>query len=257
MPANHSRQPKGGMLAVVVLLLILVTRTLWHNRNLPATSSAEFAVSHDFEQVWKWSSTTYVGGAEKAHWSFRWDGGAKADGIERLAEALGFTLSTGLDGDAPVDITATNDADRLKLWVRSKPAGQLGDSSKMPYELVLLLDTARGSDSKSIADEVHKVENAAIAAGLLLQGGFTVRGEMVQADAPDRIAAAAGATEVEAYDDSHTSSLTYYSKSLQSGVQSGATKVNLQIAGALTTGEAARELIIGVPLITGDYTEQK
>ncbi|AZN43172.1 YwmB family TATA-box binding protein [Paenibacillus albus] len=257
MPAKYRRQSQGGILAVVLLLLSLVTWTLWHNRHVPVTSSGDLAVSHDFEQVWKWSNTSYVGGAGMAHWSFRWDGGAKAEGIERLAAALGFTLATGLNGDAPVDITATNDTDRLKLWVRSKPVGQLGDTADKPYELVLLLDTVRGTDDKKIADEVKKVENAAIAAGLLLQGGFTVRGEMVQANAPDRIAAAAGAAELEAYDDSHTSSLTYYSESLQSGVQSGAAKVNLQIAGALTTGQAARELIIGVPLITGDYTEQE
>ncbi|REE87499.1 TATA-box binding protein [Paenibacillus taihuensis] len=258
MQSYRRRQSRGGMLAVVIFLLILVGFTVWHNRNIPASSGTTLALSHDFEQVWQWSSDSYAGGAEGAHWSFRWDGGGKAEGIEQLAASLGFALPSSLDGDAPVDITATNDADRLKLWVRSKPAGQLdGDSSNSPYELVLLLDTVRGTGNKEISEEVEKVEHAAIDAGLLVQGGFTVRGEMVQADAPDRLAAIAKAKEIEAYDDSHTSSLTYYSESLKSGVQSGAEKVNLQIANALTTGTTARELIIGVPLITGDYTEQQ
>lgn len=258
MQSYRRRQPRGGMLAVIIFLLILVGFTVWHNRNIPASSNTELTVSHDFEQVWQWSSTSYVGGAEGAHWSFRWDGEGNAEGTRQLADALGFTLPSRLDGDAPVDITATNAADRLKLWVRTKPAGQLsGNSSESPYELILLLDTARGSESKAISDEVEKVERAAIAAGLLMQGGFTVRGEMLQVDAPDRLAAQAAAKEVEAYDDTHTSSLTYYSESLRSGVQSGAAKVNLQIASALTTGSTGRELIIGVPLITGDYTDQQ
>jgi hypothetical protein len=67
----------------------------------------------------------------------------------------------------------------------------------------------------------------------------------------------AAAKRVEGYDDGRTSSITYYTLKLGTQADSGGRKVNLQIAVTRPDAGADAELVLGVPLITGDYSVQE
>ena len=182
----------------------------------------------------------------------------KPEGSESFAAGLGFELGDRLaDGTKPVDVVASDPAYKMTLWIHSRPPAD-GDQAESPalYDIVLLLDAAKNEERQTLADAIGTVERHVAETDLELRGGFTVKGTAEREGARDRIAKAASAGEAEAYDDGHTSSLTYYSAALGSKVQSASKAVNLQIAETSSAAGKGPELIIGVPLITGDYTMQ-
>ncbi|RAP76966.1 YwmB family TATA-box binding protein [Paenibacillus montanisoli] len=250
---RQKRTPNWGIIIAALILLAAGCWTVYAGKTKSSNTAAGERLLHDFEAVYAWSGSEYIGGAEGAHWSFRWDGRADRKEAEQLAASLGFTLSSGLDEDEPVDIMAANDAERMKLWIHSR-SDAFDPAGAKPYELILLLDLGAGSARSEMEEALGRIGRAA--EDLDIRAGFTVRGAPIREGGAARLAEAASAQEVEAYDDGHTQSLTYFSKLLQSSVQSGDAKVNLQLAESAGAGGESSELIIGVPLITGDYTLQ-
>lgn len=149
---------------------------------------------------------------------------------------------------------------KLKIWIH-RPS-QTGDPEAAmsaeeleaaPSDLVILFEPESGSAYNSIVESLARVEET-LEAYDTITGSFSVRGVPIQAGAATRIAQEVSARQQESYYDGHTKSVTYWSSKLNAQVESGNKKVNLQIAETAPSPETSGELIIGVPLITGDYT---
>ncbi|MBO7746933.1 YwmB family TATA-box binding protein [Paenibacillus sp. MWE-103] len=253
---KRGRRPQIGVLAALLVLAAAAAWAILRGNGDDGASAGPLRA--DFETVWRWSDAAYAGGAGGAAWSFRWDGAADLKAANDFASALGFKLSGRLNADGgPVDVVASDPDYKLTLWVRSQPAKDGARQGDPRYDVVLLLDAAGQAERSVIGAGIARVEKAMRAASdLELRGGFTVKGRPAAEGAGARVAKAAEAEETEAYDDGNTSSLTYYSGALGSRVLSGSKPVNLQIAESRGTPRTGAELIIGVPLITGDYTMQ-
>ena len=207
--------PLAGVLAAVLILVAAVVWTLRNGKDDPASDRSQ-PLRADFETVWNWSDAEYAGGAADAEWSFRWDGTASPKAAKSFAAGLGFELGDRLaDGTKPVDVVASDPAYKMTLWIHSRPPAD-GDQAESPalYDIVLLLDAAKNEERQTLADAIGTVERHVAETDLELRGGFTVKGTAEREGARDRIAKAASAGEAEAYDDGHTSSLTYYSAAL-------------------------------------------
>ncbi|MFC5652748.1 YwmB family TATA-box binding protein [Paenibacillus solisilvae] len=255
MSISKKRSNWNGIAAACLILLITVGWTLWHVRTNSVSASSP--LQKDFSVIWSWSTQVLAGGAIDARWSFRWDGRLKGSEAAKLAANWGILLkkaSTGtFDGE-------TNEADgynKLTVWIHQPlqagtlPDDTLGDAD---VDLVMLLEPGAGLPFDSIKASIVEIEQVIKAADESITGSFSVRGIPVEADAAERIAHDAAAKQQENYEDGHTSSITYWSPKLTTEVKSGTKRVNLQIAETGPAPGAAAELIIGVPLITGDYT---
>ncbi|MBM7569124.1 YwmB family TATA-box binding protein [Paenibacillus sacheonensis] len=259
---KHKRFPQLGIVAALVILIAAIVWALTAGRNGGGTGEQR-PLKADFETVWAWADAEYAGGSQSAEWAFRWDGAAGVKAVRALAADLGFNLSGKLaEGGGTIDVVASNPEYEMTLWIRSRqPSGAIADPTeaakdKELYDIVLLLNAAEHSRKQAVANAIAKVEDEVSRTGLDLRGGMTVKGLSTGEGAGSRIVKAAGASETEAYDDGHTSSLTYFSAKLGSKVQSGSNSVNLQIAESSSGTGGAPQLIVGVPLITGDYALQ-
>lgn len=284
---KRKRFPQAGVFAA---LLILAGAIVWAVANGRGGQGAEpyHPLRADLEAVWTWSDPEFAGGAQLAQWTFRWDGSARLEEAKRLASGLGIPLSGPLsEGSGSIDVVASDSTYKLTLWIHSQQAaeqaadtdadGKTGeaagkDTNKVAdkdtnlssaqaenalYDVVLLLDAPDHADKQAILSEVGSVEKAIEHEEIELRGGFTVKGTAAGDGAGAQIAKIASAKEAEAYKDGSTSSLTYFSDKLGSKVQSGEQPVNLQIAESVPKAGEAPELVIGVPLITGDYARQQ
>ena len=218
-------------------------------------------IEKDFRAIWSWSTKELEGGAIKARWSFRWDGQLNQLGeAEKLAEKWGILLE---ETTADTYQGETKDADghnKLTVWIhRSSQDGGTDAAltadalSDAPAELVVLLEPGPGLGYDSIIQSVATIEESVEVLDAGITGSFSVRGVPKETGSADRIAHEASAKKQEGYDDGNTSSITYFSSKLTTQVESGKKKVNLQIAQTGSSLEKNTELIIGVPLITGDY----
>lgn len=254
---KRRQAPHVGVLAALLVLAAAASWAVWHGKDGDAGKTAEQPLSVDFRSLWQWTNAEFAGGARTADWSFRWDGDGNLADARKLASGLGLQLSGKLDGNTPIDVMASDPEGKTTLWVHTLPAGRLTEESdKSAYEFVLLLNAAENADYPAIATAVAGAERAIAQAGLAFQGGLTVKGTAAAPGADKRIAKAASAKEEEAYDDGHTSSLTYYSAALATRITSGAKPVNLQIAESPALAGKGDDLVVGMPLITGDYAQQ-
>lgn len=262
---KRNRFPYAGIVAALLILACAVAWAAFKGRG--GHEDAIRPLQADFESVWSWSDAEFAGGAQRAEWTFRWDGTAGLKDAESLAADLGFNLNGKLNGGSgTVDVVASDPAYKLTLWVHSRQSqgtgsasdrGAVGGKATKPlYDIVLLLNAAEHAEKQTMADAIAKVEKNVAETGVDLRGGLTVKGTATAEGAGARIVKAASAKETEAYDDGHTSSLTYYTPRLGSRAASGAKTVNLQVAESVSTAGKTPELIVGVPLITGDYSLQ-
>jgi len=263
------RTARSGRLGIIAAAAALLAAGGWaavreQHANPDAAAAVPSAESllGDFNAVWSWSEQAFIGGAGSAKWAIRWDedGAWKAEDARKLAERLGIALTkqsgnqlTGSDSGHIVYAGEKKTADgiELTLWLRS---GE-GDASSVT-DAVVLLQPPAGTGDAPIRQTAQSVVAAAHETGLLLKGSFAARGRPAGKEAATRLAAAADAEQREAYDDGHTRSVTYYSPKLRTGLTSAGKRINLQIAQAGGQGGDVAELIVGVPLITGDYSVQ-
>ncbi|WP_274649168.1 YwmB family TATA-box binding protein [Paenibacillus humicola] len=264
--SGRSARPSGrfGVLAAITVLLAAGCWTVWREqaakREEAAAKPAHVSVIGDFDAVWSWSGPSFAGGADGAKWTIRWDEAAawSLEDARKLAGLLGIVLAeqsggplTGGGGGAVYTGRKTAGGMELTIWLQAA-AGESASAA----DAVVLLQPPAGTKAALIHNYAGRVEEAAAEAGLSLNGSFAVRGKPAGRDAAARIADAAGAERRESYDDGHTRSVTYYSPKLKTGVTSAGKPVNLQIAESGAAGGGEAELIVGVPLITGDYTVQ-
>lgn len=248
---------------------------MWQQSSDPTTASDVngYELLHDFGQVWSWTDPVLDGGAQMGQWSFRMDGQWTRGKAEWVAAALGVELASEADG---LTYSGTrmnaNPAYELQIWytptISTAVVGNAAatgspvaaalteDHSTEQVNAVVLLRFESGIDMQAIGDAVSGVEEEAKAQQLLYESGFAVRGTAKASDnraASEAIVRKASAMERETYDDGHTRSVTYSTPQLHIGVDSGGARVNIQIAEVDGDANAEPEIVVGVPLITGDY----
>jgi len=263
--AQPERSRRSGGLGILVAIVVLLAAGGWAVwRGQPGSDPSMSIESgrpllHDFAEAWSWSEDAFFGGAKQAAWSFRWDGRWKPEQARSLAERLGISLSLrqgDLQGsDALANAyTGAKDSGRgyaVTFWMLP------GAGQDKLSDAVILLQAAEGVNEDAIAGAADEIEQVASELGLQMDYSFSVRGKPANDDASARIVRSADAKRLEVYDDGNTSSMTYYTPKLESRTDSGGRQVNLQIAETRPGAGADAELVIGVPLITGDYGIQR
>ncbi|MBB3072135.1 hypothetical protein FHS14_005150 [Paenibacillus baekrokdamisoli] len=215
----------------------------------------------DFSAIWSWSEDELKGGSSGARWSFRWDGHLKRSDAEEAASQLGIDLKATAVNTYEGKKEELDGHNKLTIWIHTDQQQQSETVKTMstavqkdePVDLVILFEPEKGSAYKRIANAMTSIEKTIIPLEASIKGSFALRGIPISQDAAGQIALRADAKQQETYDDGHTSSNTYLSSKLRSQVSSGTKMVNLQIAEAASSAGISAELIVGVPLITGDY----
>ncbi|QYR20707.1 YwmB family TATA-box binding protein [Paenibacillus sp. sptzw28] len=269
-PKTISQKPlskRTGRSGILIALLIIVTAAWWTMGNKRENSVKELSQSmllSDLSTVWHWCEDELVGGSRQSRWSFRWDGQGMQVNTGVLANKLGIALkqtdNETLQGEADME----NGRVKISLWIhvqagsKQQPAKESTEPSRgngTPVQAVILMKPQDGTDLTEITAAASHVQQAVSAADFTFAGSFAVRGEPAKAAAASRIADMAHAKRQEVYNDGQTDSVTYFTPELKTAVKSGSNSVNLQMAEIRATGGGRRQIVIGVPLITGDYTD--
>ncbi|WP_336776858.1 YwmB family TATA-box binding protein [Paenibacillus sp. MMO-58] len=218
------------MLAAVVLVVGIIWAVF--NRDELRSDENPGIVAHDLVLLWQWTDKLYSKGAANTEWTIRWDiEGTKAD-LEQAEQQLQADEKGQKQGTLSI-FPLTSD-----------------------HQAMLVFTTEQKADKEQLLAVVNRTEAILKKAGVSYTGGMTVRGKTEYNNAAVRLAQAAGGKRVDRYkDESGTVSEAYYSEKLFSSVEAGAgKKANLQIAEHRETESGALSLIVGTPLITGDYT---
>lgn len=226
-----SRRARFG---VIIAAVVLLSGVIWAavNKDQIRVQKNDSILTHDIALLWQWTDKLYNKGAANTEWTLRWD----------------------LEGDG----AALTQADQK---LKADEIGQeQGTLSIFPLssenQAMVVYVTKQGTTKKQLLAIVNEVEADLKESGLTYSGGMTVRGDTEYNNAAERLAHAAGGKRIDRYkDNSGTISEAYYSEKLFSAVEAGAgKKANLQIAAHRETESKQLSLIIGIPLITGDYT---
>ncbi|MFB9324891.1 YwmB family TATA-box binding protein [Paenibacillus aurantiacus] len=267
---NRGLGTAAGVLLALAVLVAAAGWAIWNKQSAGGTATGEkAAIMRDFREVWTWSDASFRDGSASAAWSFRFDGRWTKNQAQWVAEELGIETVVAEDNHTYSGVsTSTGPIPRkTTLWYRiaatdeqrGETAGGLATDADGAEEadMVLLLEFGTGVELASIGNAVEELETKMKKEGLAYRSGFVGRGVRNDRadDAAGAIALRAEAARKESYDDGHTASITYYTSKLNSAVDSGGKRVNLQIAHSRSR-DAKPELIVGVPLITGDYTAE-
>ncbi|MCK9860240.1 YwmB family TATA-box binding protein [Paenibacillus sp. ATY16] len=218
------------MLAAAVLAVGIIWAVF--NRDELRPDENPGIVAHDLALLWQWTDKLYSKGAANAEWTIRWDLEGEAADLEQAEQQL--------------------QADEKGLKQGTLSIFPLNSD----HQALLVFTTAQKADKEQLLAVVNRTEAILKKEGVSYSGGMTVRGKTEYNNAAERLAQVAGGKRVDRYkDESGTVSEAYYSERLFSSVEAGAgKKANLQIAEHRETESGTLSLIVGTPLITGDYT---
>lgn len=274
-----SRYAKKDVIVALLLVIIIAGGlSVWKWRS--AGTSEASPLLHDFNQIWSWSDGVLEGGAQGGSWSFRWDGSSTYGDIARIASQFNIALEEEQGQVFRGEQEGGDGLYKLTLWAKLHKTGALdgagnagktgeaddaestdnanseNSANRAIADVVLLLNVREGAPYRQLADSVDKADKTVARYAQGYKGSFAVRGYSgLDGESPSvRIAGLAQAAERELYEDGGTRSGAYYSAQLESAVYSGNHKINLQIAERMPPTAARHELVIGVPLITGDYS---
>ncbi|GGE01593.1 YwmB family TATA-box binding protein [Paenibacillus nasutitermitis] len=247
-----------GILAALFIVAVAAAVGFWQTRDSRSGPAAD-SLLHDLSAVWTWGDAEFAGGAAGAVWSFRWDGEADAASARRFGERFDtkWTLVK-----TPLGEAYQGEAEGgLSIWYRQhkEDSGgnpQQADGEDASVELIILLSPAKGSQLEMIKTAAAGIEEGAQAEKLSLKGSFTIRADPADRVSEKSIARLAAARQVEEYKDANTQSATYSSPALRTRIMSGNQSVNMQIAVVRSGQQEKVKLVIGIPLITGDYTAE-
>lgn len=247
--------------AIIAAILILIGGGFWSavkQREANNAMQETSALQHDLKLLWQWSDKLFTDGADTAEWSFRWDAEGEGATVEQLVQTItdadenfkkGMLYVEGAD-TASIEMTDLGGT----LSVYSVPSGQ-------KRKAILLYQSNMNGNvpgtHKMLNEAIVKVEGALQQAGADYTEGLSVRGTTEHKDAVERLARAANAKKIDRYDDGGTVSASFYTEGLylSTPLENGSKKrVNLQSAVHRDTVTGEQNLIIGVPLITGDYS---
>jgi Protein of unknown function (DUF1779). len=214
--------------------VVVVAGIIWaiSNKDQLRSDKNPSIVAHDMALLWQWTDKLYSKGAAAAEWTVRWDIEGDAASLEQVEQQLQADEKEQKQGTLSI-FPLSEDNQAMIVYV-----------TKQKTDEKLLL--AFADSAEAVFKEV----------GIAYSGGITVRGETEYNNAAERLAHAASGKRIDRYkDESGTISEAYYSEKLFSAVEAGAgKKANLQIAQHHETESGGLSLIVGTPLITGDYT---
>ncbi|GLX67487.1 YwmB family TATA-box binding protein [Paenibacillus glycanilyticus] len=225
---------KRSRLAIILAGAVLVTGIIWAiaNKDQIGSEHRSSVLAHDIALVWQWTDKLYSKGEASREWTIRWDVTGEAASLEEVEQQL-HTDEKGLEQGTLSIFPLTADNQVMIVYV-----------------------TKQQVDEKQLLAFINRAETLFKQSGTTYSAGMTVRGETEYNNAAARLAQAASGKRVDRYkDESGTTSEAYYTEKLFSSVEAGAgKKANLQIAVHRETESGALSLIVGIPLITGDYT---
>ncbi|CAM3277542.1 YwmB family TATA-box binding protein [Paenibacillus lupini] len=221
-------------LGIIIAAVVLLSGVIWAavNKDQIRNQKNDSVLAHDIALLWQWTDKLYNKGAANTVWTLRWD----IEGEGAVLEQTGQKLQADEIGQ---------EQGTLSIFPLSSE-----------NQAMIVYVTKQGTAKKQLLAIVNMVETDLKESGLTYSGGMTVRGDTEYNNAAERLAHAASGKRIDRYkDNSGTVSEAYYSEKLFSAVEAGAgKKANLQIAAHRETESKQLSLIIGIPLITGDYT---
>ncbi|GGG76156.1 YwmB family TATA-box binding protein [Paenibacillus radicis (ex Gao et al. 2016)] len=252
---NRKRQQLHARLAVLAAFVILVACGYWAFMQKGNDTVEQSAFQHDIQSLWSWTDKLFTGGAGSAEWSLRWD--AEGDGatVGQLVQAM-----TSEDASSDKSVLYTEGADEAtimleayggELSIHSLPAGR-------QRRAILQFRTSGEASKQNLLNLVQKVEEGLESADTKYSEGITARGKTEYNDAISRLVKAGQAREIEYYADGGTVSNSYYTDRLKKSVKSGGKEgklISFQAASHREAGSKQHDLIVGLPLITGDYAK--
>ncbi|MFC4776083.1 YwmB family TATA-box binding protein [Paenibacillus sp. GCM10023252] len=252
------RNQRRSMLLAVIVLIVAGSISVWTSNKRQDHEAASSPATQDLTALWVWGGEQLEGGSEAGEWSIRMDaehvGSGGGANLEKLALRLLDEKST----------EAGNLQDKASLVRSGHPRGYEGTLAirAIPGEKGqswLLLYTADLNPSKDDLVAVCRfIERTLASEGLAYKISTRVRGQTSREDAAKRVAKLAQAELVEQYKDNGTISQTYYTDQLLQEVElREGVKANLQIARFPGRSPRAYTLVVGTPLITGDYSGQQ
>jgi len=283
-PRFRPRYPKfpAGILVAVLVISAAVVYGFWGKERTDGPyARGTTALNHDLSAVWGWMDSSLAGGSQQGKWSIRFDGHWTREQTGAVAESLGMIIPFSEHAD---DVTASQTIGgesiqaegryKLTLWFQGDKKHQgekdssiehanradpvegveaMPSSKQQTGMVVLMIQSLEQMSYDELLAAANTVEVAAAEAGLHYNSSFTVRGQPDKPGEAELLASRAGARRLENYHDGHTSSVTYATAKLKASVESGTKRVSMQIADVSGDAGAPAEIILGVPLITGDY----
>ncbi|MUT68663.1 YwmB family TATA-box binding protein [Paenibacillus sp. NEAU-GSW1] len=247
--------------AILAAIVVLIGGGLWsaaQQREVKKDRQENSVLQHDLKLLWKWSDKLFKDGADSAEWSFRWDAEGEEATVERLVQMLTDADENLKEGMLYVDGADTASIEMPSygglLTIHSIPSGQKRKA------ILLYQSNINSSDAgmqAGLNEAIAKVEGVLLQIGADYTEGMSVRGTADRKDAVERLASDANAKQLDRYDDGGTVSASFYTEGLyiSTPIAEGSRKrVNLQGALHQDTDTGEQNLIIGVPLITGDYS---
>ncbi|SDS21945.1 hypothetical protein SAMN05444162_0987 [Paenibacillaceae bacterium GAS479] len=264
-----------GMVAAALLLAALATLYSagnkgslgWTLPDRPAVTEQTGTVSvEDLAQLWQWSDGELRGGAANSRWELRWLAkGMTEEQALKLPKQLGFADKgvvpekdeSGSDTGILWKAQQQEDSGRL-LVTAIRDSGEAVDQ----VQVVLLLVPSNPAQHLGLEETDGRIREAIRAIGATSEPLLSVKlsGQTLHQDSVERLVKAAGALQLDKYEDEATVIRTYSSPKLDASIrlvdgEKGA-DASLQIAMQQARSEKQKDeplnLTIGVPLIAGE-----
>ncbi len=265
-----------GVIAIAIIILIGVTQV--YAENVVADKQASEVAG--LEQL---LHTAGVVINEADEWVIKWQAGGKGD-----AHAHAAKLAVELELAAPVKVRQTgHDVYRSEGTVGSAKKEievllNVADTDHDGYYIIVQLSGGADMDRQSLLAWQGQVEEAMTGLGLKASWNMSVQGKLskmtggndkeittdsssaaqagVEIKAGERLAAMEAklsleldVIEVERYEDTATTSISYEASDLPLEIQSGSHLLNMQLAVHQVSGQDDARITVGFPIITIEY----
>ncbi|WP_168121114.1 YwmB family TATA-box binding protein [Paenibacillus sp. HB172176] len=247
----------GGALLLLAALLLIAAQ---QHRNGVAVTASSDKLQHDFEQLWNWTDQVLDGGARGSSWTMRWD-------VPKLSAEKQAAMTTALFRDSKgqtLDKLSKNDGATLigetggEFGVEGSLTLQVTEKTEEGAILFVLLETKENTTvtERSLEQWASRVSSTISEIEPDFAVKIKVHGFTEHENATQELKRLSLGQELERYDDDGTVSLTMNSAKLLSseGLDFGR-RANLQIAAHDYTENDLTEMTIGVPFITGDFSD--
>ncbi|MDQ0111218.1 YwmB family TATA-box binding protein [Paenibacillus harenae] len=257
---KRANKRKGGKRTAVLVLLLCAFWAIWQAQHQTRIAPARQMLLDDLGSLWDLSDHEMTGGSGVAQWTIRWNMTVRDGTMGMLASVL-FTDAAGNPSDTTADqngktvkgelphyggrvtlslVASTAESEQLMLLYEAGETSEAGARQLTKHELIQAAE-AVSSEVESFTDDYESSMHAK---------GYTYNNDAIYA-----ISRLAAAKQVDSYVDGGTVSDTFFTNKLKNEViVDNGQRGNLQIALHRNTEAQKLELIVGVPVITGDYS---
>ncbi|WP_338552732.1 YwmB family TATA-box binding protein [Paenibacillus sp. KS-LC4] len=239
------RRSRIGVLAAAMVLIFGAIWALVNQDKLTTEGQAEGSLlQHDMKQIWSWSDGLLESGASGAGWTLRWYASGEAS---KLREQL-FPRYEG-DAEGELSILLPEFGGKLSLSVTAS-AGE----GQQQMLVLFSPESSKQADQRKLLSAIDHIESAMRRTNISYDGGITIRGLTEYNNVAERLAQLAAAQAVDRYDDAGTVSESFFTGGLKASVNTGGKEANMQVAVHKGTDTGELAVVIGIPLISGDYS---